>query len=106
MVFDENLLTMSEAAKRFPPINGHRPHRNSIYRWATDGVDGVVLESVVIGRRLCTTAEAIERFCQQLSEKRIDQRAKTPAPKLRCRTSAQKRASKAQAKRRLAELGI
>ena len=108
MLFDENLLTMSAAAKRIPSINGRRPHRNSVYRWATTGVDGVVLESVVIGRRLCTTEEALDRFAKALAEKRRERRPmQKPVPAPRgSRTPAQRRAAKAAAKKTLAELGV
>lgn len=54
----EELLSLPEACKRIPG----RPHLATIYRWITNGVRGVVLESIAIGGKRFTSVEAIGRF--------------------------------------------
>jgi hypothetical protein len=54
---------------------GKRPHRTTLYRWATAGVranDGAVvqLETIRVGGTLCTSAEALQRFFERLTESR------------------------------------
>lgn len=54
----ESLLTLSQASKRVPG----NPHVSSLHRWRLQGVHGVKLETVKIGGRRLTSAEALERF--------------------------------------------
>ena len=63
----EALLTLSEAARSLPAVNGRRPHCSSLWRWCRRGVRGVKLEYVRVGRRVCTTAEALSRFVNRLA---------------------------------------
>jgi len=55
-------LSMSAAADRFAELSGRRLNVATVYKWATHGVRGLKLESLVIGGRRVTTAAAIERF--------------------------------------------
>jgi hypothetical protein len=55
----EELLSFGDATKALPG----RPHISSIYRWASRGVRGAKLESVLVGGRRYTSVEAVERFC-------------------------------------------
>lgn len=102
----EKLLTLTEAAKSVPNVGGKRPHVSTIFRWTRDGVrGGVKLETVRIGRRICTSREALERFFQAASE------AEPPEPKPKVsspksRTEAQRAHAIAQAKRNLAAEGV
>lgn len=68
----ENLLSLTEATRVIPPIDGKRPHVCSVWRWINVGIRGVHLEHLRIGRRVVTSREALQRFFQTLSE--------TPAP--------------------------
>ena len=61
-------LSLSEAAKRVPKVNGRRVHASTIYRWCRRGLKGVRLEYVRIGRRMATSAEALKRFFSALAE--------------------------------------
>lgn len=71
MLHDEKLLTLTQAAKLLP----HRPHLSSVWRWVRQGVQGVRLEHVKVGRRLFTTEEAVKRFIARLTE--VDREAYT-----------------------------
>jgi hypothetical protein len=58
----EKLLTLSQAASLLPG----RPSVATLWRWRTKGARGRRLESVLIGGKVFTSAEAIQRFaCQQ-----------------------------------------
>lgn len=44
---------------------GHkRVHRSTIHKWATEGINGAVLETIVCGNKRSTTREAIIRFVE------------------------------------------
>ena len=57
-LFDEELLSLSQAAKSLPS----RPHPSTVWRWTKRGVRGVRLETIVIASRRFTSREALERF--------------------------------------------
>jgi hypothetical protein len=65
---NEELLSLVEATKTIPPIDGKRPHASSLWRWASKGVRGVKLEHLRVGRRVVTTREALQRFFQAVAE--------------------------------------
>jgi hypothetical protein len=65
---DEPLTYAQAARERCLRRNGRGPHVSQIYRWATAGVDGVVLESARTGGRgRVTTRPAIFRFIARLN---------------------------------------
>jgi hypothetical protein len=69
----ENPIPLAVAARLVPPRrNGKRTHISTLYRWATVGVRGVVLETLQVGGSRCTSREALQRFYERLS-------ASTPA---------------------------
>ena len=64
----EEVLTLAEAAKILP-----RPvHFSTILRWSQCGYGGVRLETVRIGRTLCTSREALQRFVDRLSDQQTN----------------------------------
>lgn len=64
----EQVLSLSEAARHLPRRRaGKRPHVATLYRWAKYGVRGVMLETLQVGGTLCTSVEALQRFCNRLS---------------------------------------
>jgi len=68
-LFSENVYSLKEASKVIPGIRGgKKPHIASLYRWCKKGVNGVKLESIQVGGTLCTSLQAIQRFCNKLSE--------------------------------------
>ncbi|WP_157605571.1 DUF1580 domain-containing protein [Schlesneria paludicola] len=73
-MLNENLVSISCAADEFP---GGKISRQTLYRHATRGSRGIVLESVLVGGKRRTSTEAIARFLTRLnSEDRISQRSK------------------------------
>lgn len=70
MVIDttrEELLSLAEATNHVPPTNGRRLHVSTIWRWCRKGVNGVHLEYVRVGRKICTSREAMSRFFTALA---------------------------------------
>lgn len=65
---DEMLMTLSEAAKSLPRINGRKIAVSTLWRWARRGLRGVHLEYLRIGRTITTSSEALHRFFTALAE--------------------------------------
>ena len=63
MLPNETKLTLVQAAKLAPG----RPHASTVWRWCREGINGVRLEYVRFGRRIFTSAEALERFASALA---------------------------------------
>jgi hypothetical protein len=64
----EELITLSEAARFCPRRRrGRKPHVSTVYRWATRGSHGILLETLRTPGGLCTTKEALQRFFSQLT---------------------------------------
>lgn len=66
MLTDERMRPLAKAAREVPG----QPHIATIVRWATRGVKGVKLETIMVGGRRFTSVEAIARFIERLSEPR------------------------------------
>ena len=60
-------LPYNEAGKLLPA--DRRPSATTWWRWSTRGVHGIKLETILIGGRRYTTAAALQRFVDQLSER-------------------------------------
>jgi hypothetical protein len=94
-------LSLSQAARRFPPFREGKPCAPStIFRWITAGVrlpDGrrVRLEAVRLGGRWLTSTQAIERFIARQTP-RID-----TDPTLAPRTSSHRQRAAERAGREL-----
>ena len=102
---NEQLLSLTDATKAIPLIDGKRPHVSTIWRWCRRGVRGVRLEYVRLGHRVCTSIEALSRFSQQLAEADQLELATPPSiPKRRSDKQQQKRI--AAAERTLERAGI
>jgi hypothetical protein len=64
----EQLLTLSQLAKRLPRHRNDRPvHPSTCHRWRSPGVRGVRLECVRIGGIWHTSWQAFQRWCEQLT---------------------------------------
>jgi hypothetical protein len=61
----ERPISFNEAAKYLP--KNYRPHLSTWWRWHRHGIKGVRLETVVVGGRRYTTAEAVQRFAAALT---------------------------------------
>lgn len=65
---NENVLSFADAAERLSRRRaGKKPHVATLYRWAMRGCRGVKLETLRVGGTLCTSVEALQRFCERLS---------------------------------------
>ena len=64
------------AATNFYPRQkkGKKTHFSTLYRHATHGCQGIVLETVMCGGKRCTSHEAVTRFFERLSELDVRQR--------------------------------
>jgi Protein of unknown function (DUF1580) len=60
----EQLMTLTELAKRTPG----RPHSSTLWRWCRRGVNGVRLEYRKVGRRIFSSAQAMDRFTRAAAE--------------------------------------
>jgi len=69
---DEELITLTEAAKCLPKVNGKKPAVCTLWRWCRKGLRGIFLEYVRVGRKICTTREALLRFFTDLAK--LDER--------------------------------
>ncbi len=103
----EQLLSLTDAAKKVPRIGRRKVHTSTIYRWCRRGIKGVQLEYVRIGRRMATTAEALARFFNRLAE--ADRQVR-PASPVRLPSGSHSPAERArqiaEAERRLDEAGL
>ena len=60
----ESILSFKQAAEYVP----RGVHYNTICQWADNGVKGVILDSIRIGRRRFTSKEAIQRFIEEKTQ--------------------------------------
>lgn len=59
---DEELITLTQAAKCLPKVDGKKVSVCTLWRWCRKGLRGVFLQYVRVGRRVCTTKPALLRF--------------------------------------------
>lgn len=71
----ETVVSLTEAAKALPSIDGRRIHVSTLWRWARKGVRGVQLEYIRLGHRVCTSVEAVQRFAEALARSDVDRAA-------------------------------
>jgi hypothetical protein len=85
----EGLISLADAANEVPRRRrGKRCHVSTVYRWATSGIGGIKLESVIVGGSRCTSREALARFWRRLTEAKD---GTTPAaPPVAARTEAKR----------------
>jgi hypothetical protein len=97
----EGIITLPEAAAMLPARRGgRRVHVSTIFRWAQKGSKGVRLETIRIGSALHTSREAMQRFCDRLTEA-------DPIPTARdVQGPASRRESHTKAERAAAAMGI
>ena len=67
-VENETLLTLTEATKVLPKVNGRKPAVSTLWRWCRRGLRGVRLEYLRIGRNIVTSPQALHRFFAALAE--------------------------------------
>jgi hypothetical protein len=103
----ETLISLAEAAKAVPRRRrGRKTHLSTIYRWATIGVRGVVLETLQCGGSRVTSREAMQRFFERLSgPDPIGPPRGHSGPDPIHRSAARRQRDSAEAGRKLAEMG-
>ena len=65
---DEQLITLAEATKHLPKVDGKKVSVCTLWRWCRRGLRGLFLEYVRVGRKICTTREAMLRFFSELAD--------------------------------------
>ncbi len=68
-IHSEHLISLSEAARLLPG----KPSPATIWRWYSKGVKGVRLTTIVCGGRRVTSKEALQKFCDRLTEAKATQ---------------------------------
>ncbi len=103
----EQLLSLTDAAKRVPRIGRRKVHTSTIYRWCRRGIRGVHLEYVRVGHRMATSSEALTRFFNRLAEADKQIRPENPARSPRVSPTTAERARQiTEAERKLDEAGL
>ena len=64
----EQSITLAQVPIHVPKRGGKKVHSSTVYRWATKGARGRVLESVMVGGIRYTTIEAVRRFLSANSQ--------------------------------------
>jgi hypothetical protein len=97
----ETIVTLAQAADQLPRRRrGRKTHISTLYRWATAGCRGVVLETIQVGGTRCTSREGLQRFFERLSAS--VHAGAVPGPGVKRRTLAQRRRDSEEAGRKLA----
>ena len=99
----ETVVSLTDATKALPLIDGKRPHVTTVWRWAMRGVRGVRLAHGRLGKRVVTSHEALNRFMNELAA--LDRREAPARPERESRPTARRRQVQA-AKRALDDAGL
>jgi len=77
VILEGQLLSLSQAVRLLwmPRRNGRPIHVATLYRWATRGVKGVRLQTVMVGRTRCVTEQALHEFFDSLGQYNETQRS-------------------------------
>jgi len=65
---EENVMSLTEATRALPRINGRKPAVSTLWRWCRKGLRGIHLEYLRMGRKIVTSKEALHRFFTELAE--------------------------------------
>jgi len=106
----EELITLTEAARRLPKVDGKKVSVCTIWRWCRRGLRGERLEYVRVGRRICTSPKALQHFFAKLTKaderSPVDTRSLPPGLKRPPITSKQRQKALAEADEVLRRAGI
>ena len=91
----EELISLSKAATLLPRVNGRKPAVCTLWRWCRKGLRGQFLDYVRVGRKICTTHEALMRFFTDLAEidERIEPNSRSTPPFLKQKPVTSRRRS-------------
>jgi hypothetical protein len=73
IMLDESIISLAQAARETPT----RPDVSTVWRWSLRGIQGVTLETCLIGGKRCTSREALQRFHERVNA--IGQAASVPS---------------------------
>jgi hypothetical protein len=102
----EKPYTLAQAAADLPcRRRGRKTNISTLYRWATAGCKGIVLETIQVGGTRCTSKEGLQRFFERLT---LPRQAGNPGagPIASVRSAAQRQRRSEDAARKLAEMGV
>ena len=92
----ETVVTLTEATNYLPRRRGGKKvSPSTLYRWKDDG-----LETLQVGGTLCTSIQALQRFCERLSARK---KTAGTAERGACTSTRQ---TNEEAARRLDEIGL
>lgn len=106
-IHTETIVSLTEATKILPRVNGKRPSISTLWRWCRKGLRGVRLEYIRVGRNIATSREALNRFFTALAE--ADEpvgHPAAPAPRATPAEPAHRRAALEEADKVLERAGI
>lgn len=96
----ENLIAFRDVPKRLPRRpNGKTIHISVVYRWASKGIKGVILESLCVGGTQYSSIEALQRFADAITSNRPD--SPTPISRMTKTRQAQAQQAERQVRERL-----
>lgn len=68
-IASETVVTLTQATGHVPARGKRKkPAVSTLHRWALRGVKGIRLETLMVGATRCTSIEAIQRFCERVTE--------------------------------------
>ena len=70
-ILSEDTLTLNEARTELETALRKRPDKSTLYRWCMKGTNGCRLESILLGRQVFTSKQAITRFLIALHQQRV-----------------------------------
>jgi hypothetical protein len=105
-ILREGAISLTAAAKSLPLIDGRGPNPATVWRWARQGIGGVFLEYVRIGRRIVTSRAALGRFVAALAAADRPIGSGSNPSIAKTRSEAQRQKAVAEAGARLAAAGI
>jgi hypothetical protein len=97
----DTVVTLTQAAPLIPARRrGRKTHVSTLFRWSNSGCRGIVLPTIQCGGTRCTSIEALQWFCEMLTELSQDPGGKieTAGAPLRRSLSQRRRESEAAGK--------
>jgi Protein of unknown function (DUF1580) len=103
----DRIVTLTQAAALIPPRRrGRKTSVSTLFRWSTSGCRGVILPTLQVGGSRCTSAQAMQWFCEVLTELSHDLGGKAGAADLPLRRSPSRRQRESEAAgKRLEQMG-
>ncbi len=78
-LLSESVLCFRSACSQLSRRRADRPVRTStLYRWSSEGLRGVKLETIQIGGTRCTSVEALQRFFDLLGQQKMETGKRSP----------------------------